>query len=76
MHQAPESREHITSHPMYMCPICTTQVQLRPNAELLVLLCGGRGAVEHVVSDDDLEIHRCAISGTEVSPVSEAAAGA
>ena len=43
----------------YDCPVCDTHLSVDPEADLLVLLHGRGGHVEHVVTADDLEIHRC-----------------
>jgi hypothetical protein len=50
----------------YDCPECATHVAVDAGADLMVLLQGRGGHVEHVVTADDLEVHRCRLQGRNV----------
>jgi len=50
---------------LYRCPVCGTRVPIDLTDDTLVLLQGRGGFVEHVVTVDDDEIHRCQLPGAE-----------
>jgi len=50
----------------YVCPVCFARLSIGPDADTIVLLEGGRGGcVEHVVTVDDIEVHRCQLPRVE-----------
>jgi hypothetical protein len=48
----------LTERP-YVCPVCSTRLSVGVDADTLVLLEGRGEYVEHVVTVDDMEVHRC-----------------
>ena len=48
---------------LYRCPVCGTRVSIDLTDDTLVLLQGRGGFVEHVLTVDDDEIHRCQLPG-------------
>jgi hypothetical protein len=49
----------------YDCPVCATHLSVDAGADLVVLLHGRGNRVDHVVTADDEEVHRCRIQESE-----------
>ena len=56
----------LTVERLYECPVCGDRIPIDADADLLVLLLGGGGHVDQVVSIDDVEVHRCRLQDADI----------
>ena len=56
----------LTVERCYECPVCRARVPIDADADILVLLHGGGGHVDQVVTVDDLEVHRCRLEAGDI----------